>query len=346
MRFCRDNYCELFAIVSIPINFAKILKVKPLLYSSLQYLIPQYPPMKDNKNYDAIIIGGSYAGLSAAMALGRSLRKILIIDSGLPCNRQTPHSHNFITQDGKTPAAIATTAKEQVLKYDTVSFFEGLASFGRKTETGFEITTKSGEVFNAKKLIFSTGISDIMPDITGFAECWGISVVHCPYCHGYEIRNKKTGIMANGHKAFHLASLVKNLSDSITILTSGKADFDEDQLTKLHKHNIKIIEKEISGIKHENGSLERILFNDGSSEDFDAAYATIPFQQHSNIPGALGCDLNEQGYIQVDSMQKTTVPGIYACGDNCSPLRSVANAVYAGNIAGAVLNMELTQETF
>src|SRR5690606_33256973 len=144
---------------------------------------------------------------------------VLIIDSGLPCNRQTPHSHNFITLDGEKPSAIAQKAKSQVMAYPTVQFYNGLAVYGKKTKTGYEIGTKDGQIFSAKKLLFATGIKDIMPDIEGFQECWGISVIHCPYCHGYEYRGKKTAIMANGERAFHIASLVHNLTDNVTILT-------------------------------------------------------------------------------------------------------------------------------
>lgn len=300
----------------------------------------------NKNNYEVIIIGGSYAGLSAAMALGRSLRSALIIDSGMPCNRQTPHSHNFITHDGTKPNKIAESAKAQVLKYKTVKYLNGMAVSGKKTEAGFRIVTQANETFQAKKLVFATGIKDIMPDIKGFAECWGISVVHCPYCHGYEIRHKKTGIFANGPKAFHLASLVNNLTDNVTILTSGKADFDEEQLATLNKHGIKFLEKEVSEIKHENGQIKNVIFKDGRKEDFEAIYGVVPFKQHSDIPVALGCELTEHGYIQVDAMHKTTISGIYACGDNCSPFRSVANAVNGGNLAGALVNMELTNETF
>src|SRR5687767_11879769 len=135
--------------------------------------------MAGNNHFDVIVIGGSYAGLSAGMALGRALRKVLIIDSGKPCNRQTPHSHNFLTQDGKTPAEIATLAKQQVEMYKTVEFFLGEAINGIKRERGFEIKTSSGEDFTAKKIIFATGIKDIMPAIEGYAECWGITVLHC-----------------------------------------------------------------------------------------------------------------------------------------------------------------------
>lgn len=309
--------------------------------------------MAGNKDFEVIIIGGSYAGLSAAMALGRSLRHVLIIDSGLPCNRKTPHSHNFITQDGEKPSVIAEKAKAQVLKYGTVKFLNDFALSGKKTDNlpdgkagGFAITTQSNNEFTARKLIFATGIKDIMPSIKGVSECWGISVIHCPYCHGYEYRSQKTGIMANGERAFHIASLVNNLTDDITILTSGKADFSAEQINKLQKHHIKIIETKVSEIEHENGYLKNVVFKDGSKITFNAVYAGIPFTQHSDIPVSLGCELTEQGYIKVDTFQKTTIEGVFACGDNTAMMRSVANAIYSGNLTGAMVNKELTDEQF
>lgn len=302
--------------------------------------------MTNNNTFDVIIIGGSYAGLSAAMALGRSLRNVLIIDSNLPCNRQTPHSHNFITQDGETPAAIAQKAKAQVLQYDTVQFHNDLALSGKQIEEGFEIATEKGDVFKAKKLIFATGIKDIMPDIKGLAECWGISVVHCPYCHGYENRGQITGIMANGDRGFHIASLVSNLTDKVTMLTSGKADFNDQQISKFQHHNIDIIETAITEIEHEDGHVKNVVFHNGEKMRFDTIYANIPFVQHSDIPAALGCELTETGYIKLDQFQQTTVAGVYACGDNSNPMRSVASAVYTGNVAGAMVNKILTDESF
>ncbi len=302
--------------------------------------------MNKHETLDVIIIGGSYAGLSAAMALGRSLRNVLIIDSGLACNRQTPYSHNFITQDGATPGEISSRAKSQVLKYPTVKFINGLAVSGMKTKSGFTITTQTAEVFHARKLVFATGIKDIMPDIKGFAECWGISVVHCPYCHGYELRNQKTGIMANGERAFHLAGLVNNLTDNLTILTSGKADFDATQMATLDRNKIEIVETEIDEIAHQNGQIQNVLFKDGRQSDFRALYAALPFKQHSDIPLSMGRELTEPGYIKVNDLQETTIGGVYACGDNSAMMRSVAKAVYTGNLTGAVINRELTAEQF
>ncbi len=302
--------------------------------------------MSENTSYQVIIIGGSYAGLSAAMALGRSLRSVLIIDSGLPCNRQTPHSHNFLTQDGEKPEVLAEKSRMEVLQYDTVKSLNGLAVRGKKTADGFVVTTDDGKEFQGKKLIFATGITDIMPDIRGFSACWGISVIHCPYCHGYEFRNQKTAIMANGDRAFHLASLVNNLTEELTILTGGKAGFTVEQRHTLQKHAIRIIEKELVEIEHDNGQVGNVIFSDGTKADFKAVYAALPFEQHSTIPVSLGCELTEHGYIKLNSFQKTSVDGVFACGDNSAMMRSVANAVYSGNLTGALVNKELTDEAF
>ncbi|MCJ8291820.1 MAG: NAD(P)/FAD-dependent oxidoreductase [Crocinitomicaceae bacterium] len=302
--------------------------------------------MNTTVNFDVIIIGGSYSGLSAAMTLGRSLRKVLIIDSGAPCNRQTPRSHNFLTQDGLPPSEISQKAKSQVLAYKTVQFLEDLAINARRNDEQFEIKTKSNKEFTAKKIIFATGVKDLLPEIKGFSDCWGISVVHCPYCHGYEIRHKKTGMISNGEHALHLSPMIKNLTSDLTILTSGKAEFNTEQTQKFKENNIRIIEKEISEIEHINGQIKHVIFTDNTKESFEATYADIPFKQHSDIPELLGCELTEQGYIQVNMMGKTTVEGAFACGDNSTRMRSVANSVASGNMVGSVINMELSNEQF
>lgn len=298
------------------------------------------------ENFDVIIIGGSYSGLAAGMALGRSLRKVLIVDGGKPCNRQTPHSHNFLTQDGSRPGDIARLARQQVQAYDTVKFLDGLARKGVKTEKGFVIQVARGELFSAKKLIFATGIRDIMPDITGFAECWGKSVLHCPYCHGYEVRSKSTGILGNGDYGFEFSALISNWTDNLTLFTNGPSSLTEEPHGKAKSHAIEIVEKEIDHLEHINGQLQRIHFKDGTTSLLEALYARAPFEQHCDIPEALGCTLNEEGYIIVDPGQKTTVPGVYACGDNTTRNRTVANAVAMGTTAGIMVNRELVWEEF
>lgn len=302
--------------------------------------------MAIQQKFDVIIIGGSYAGLSAAMALGRALKKILVIDGGNPCNKQTPHSHNFLTQDGKTPKEISELAKSQVANYDTISFANDVAIKGEKNSNGFEITTQTGIVYQGRKLFFGTGVKDLMPDIEGFAECWGISVIHCPYCHGYEVRHQKTGLFANGDMAYEFGKLLWNWTKDLTIYTNGKSALSVEQTKILVDKNINVIEKEIVKIKHQNGQIEELIFADGSTQKLDALYAKIPFIQKSYIPQSLGCEITEMGMLKVDFMQKTTIDGVFAAGDSTNMMRSVANAVYGGNMAGAAASKELIAEDF
>ena len=294
----------------------------------------------DNR-YDVIIIGGSYAGLSAAMALGRSLRNVLVIDSGEPCNAQTPHSHNFITQDGETPARIREIARMQVAKYNTVTFHNTRALMASSTGGGFTITTSNEQKHTDKRLLLATGIKDIMPGIPGFAECWGISVLHCPYCHGYEVRAQKTAVVGDGDVGYHVGMLLTNWTKDLQILTNGPHSFSAEQLKALQNNNISINEKKIGELMHNNGKVHTLGFTDGTQENISVIYHKPQFQQHSNIYEQLGCGLNEMGYLNVDMKQKTTVDGVYAAGDNTIMMRSVANAVAMGNMAGAMINAEL-----
>lgn len=302
--------------------------------------------MANLKNYEVIIIGGSYAGLSSAMALGRSLRRVLVIDAGDPCNKQTPHSHNFITQDGEKPAAIAQKARAQVQAYTTVTFCKTKVTDVVREGKGFLVSTENGDTYHAQKLILATGVRDIMPDIPGFAACWGISVVHCPYCHGYEARGQKTGVLAQADAAMHYSPLIRNLTQDLTIITNGKADFTVEQRQKLAANGIQIIEKKVAAIDHTNGQLSQIVFDDHSTMVLDVLYAALPTEQKNHFAEKLGCEITDKNLIKVDAFQKTTVENVFACGDNSSPIRSVANAVAAGNLAGAGVNNSLATETF
>ncbi len=302
--------------------------------------------MTTNTEFDAIIIGGSYSGLSAAMALGRALRSVLIIDSGRSCNHRAPHSHNFITQDGKTPNKISGIAKQQVQQYPTVQLYDGLATDANIMPQGFAITTQNNNVFKARKIIFATGLKDIMPNINGFSECWGISIIHCPYCHGYEIRNEKTGILANGAIAFHYALLISNWSKDLTIFTNGKPTFTQEQTQKIKRNNILIIEKKITSLEHNEGQLENIVFSDKSIIRLKAIYAKPYFEQHCKIPEKIGCEITEQGILKVDMFQETTVKDIFACGDTASPLRAISYAIATGSIAGSTLNNRIIEDEF
>jgi thioredoxin reductase len=300
----------------------------------------------EQKHFEVIIVGGSYSGLSAAMSLGRSLRQVLVIDSGLPCNRQTPYSHNFITQDGEKPAVISAKAKLQVDIYKTVQFYNGLAVKALKTENGFEITTESGEIFTARKVLFATGVKDLLPKIEGLAACWGISVLHCPYCHGYEVKNEKTAIIANGEMGFEFAKLISNWTKDLRLCTNGKSELTSEQAEILKNHGVQIFEEEIDSFEHNEGYIKNIIFKNGEKVEVKAIYARVSFEQHCKLPQDLGCEINEQGYLKVDFMQKTTISGIFGSGDATTQMRSVALAVSSGSFAGAVINKELIDEDF
>ncbi|TLV02761.1 NAD(P)/FAD-dependent oxidoreductase [Dyadobacter luticola] len=300
--------------------------------------------MKNDSPFEVIIVGGSYAGLSAALALGRALRNVFIIDSGDPCNKQTPHSHNFLTRDGETPAAIAEAALKQVLAYPTVTILKDKVTQVTGTNNDFTVETESGNRAKAQKILFATGVRDIMPPIPGFAECWGISVIHCPYCHGYEYRGQKTGILANGETVLEMGKLIRHWTEDVTIFTNGAATFDQDTRENSLAMNIVINEHEIQSIRHDRGYLSQLNFTNNTSEQLTALYARPAFVQHCTIPLELGCEINEKGHLKVDEMQKTNIPGIYAAGDNTIMFRGISMVTAAGTKAGAMMNFELIHE--
>lgn len=302
--------------------------------------------MSDTTRFDAIIIGGSYAGLSAAMSLGRSMKRVLVIDGGSPCNAQTPASHNFLTHDGTPPAEISALARRQVERYDTVRFIDTLADHAERVDGGFRVVTQAGEYHDGKKLLLATGLNDQLPEIPGIAECWGITAIHCPYCHGYEFRSRPTAILADGDKAFHLSGLISGLTDDLVLLTNGPTTLTEEQIATLREHRIAVNETPLASVEQERGVIRRLHFVDGTTRELDALYLGLPIEQRSDIPTQLGCELTEAGHLVVDPMQKTTVEGVFACGDNSSMVRSVANAVATGSVAGAMINMELSKERF
>ncbi len=296
------------------------------------------------EDYDVIIIGGSNAGLSAALLLGRSLRRVLVIDAGKPCNQQTPHSHGFLTRDGETPAAISAIARAQVSHYPTVQFLADTVISTAQVPSGFTVTTADGVVFSARKLLLATGVADIMPDLPGFAECWGISVLHCPYCHGYEVHSQPLGILANGEMAYDLATLIQHWSSQLTLYTNGPSMLTDEQRVTLEQLHIPIIETPVAAIEHEAGQLTALLFTDGTRVHPKAIFARVPFRHHTDLADQLGCTMTKNGLIQASEFGETNVPGLFAAGDVTNPFRQVALAVANGAKAAAWINRELIAE--
>lgn len=171
-------------------------------------------------------------------------------------------------------------------------------------------------------------------------------MLHCPYCHGYEVRGQKTGILADGNTAFELSSLVYNWTQDLTIYTNGKSALSESQRLILGKCGITTEQKEIAEIVHEQGNVHCIRFKDAGEVSIEVLYSRVPFVQSSDIPRSLGCELTADGYILTDAAQRTSVSGIYACGDNTSKIRTVANAVSSGTTTGLMLNRDYMDSFF
>ncbi len=292
-------------------------------------------------NYDVIIIGGSYAGLSAALVLGRSLRRVLVIDAGKPCNRQTPHSHGFLTRDGETPAQLAAIAREQVSQYPTVTFVATTATGANQLTGGFTVHTAEGEMYSARRLILATGLIDVMPAIPGFAECWGQSILHCPYCHGYEVHGQPLGILANGEMAYEMARLIQQWSRQLTLFTNGPSTLTDEQQRVLAQLAIPIVETPVAEIEHTDGFLTALVLADGQRVSPAAVFARVPLLQSSDIAQQLGCQHSEHNFVQVTEFGATSVSGVFAAGDTTTMMRQVANAVAGGAKAGAIVNSEL-----
>lgn len=303
--------------------------------------------MSAQKIYDVVIIGGSYAGLSAALALGRSLRHVLVIDNDNPCNKSAPEAHNFLTNDGVNPCEIRDKAKEQIKHYKTVVFANYTVTNVVKTENNhFKIVSENSKPVKCKKVLFATGITDTLPNIQGFKACWGISILHCPYCHGYEVANKKLGVLGNGDMGYEMAKTICHWAGDLTLFTNGASTLAPEEVLLLNKHNITVIENEITNIVHNNGYITEVQFEDTEPEKLDALFTQLPFVQQCDIPEKLGCEFTDNGFIKVSKTMETSIPGIYAAGDCLTLFRSVANAVAAGNKAGATINKQFISEVF
>ncbi|MFN0256656.1 NAD(P)/FAD-dependent oxidoreductase [Pedobacter ureilyticus] len=293
--------------------------------------------MNETQKFDVIIIGGSYAGLSAALSLGRLSKTVMVIDSGNPCNQTVLKSYNFLTQNGNSPKQILEMAKEQVLAYPTVSFKNDKVIDLKGTDGNFEVRTKDGYTFSAKKILFATGVRDVLPKISGYSECWGISVVHCPYCHGFEFSGKVAAIYADDEAARQLVNLLLPMHAHLTLISKNSDEnFDFGS-------NVTIIAQAISNIHHLNGWLNSITLENGDVLDIEVLYTDPSFEQHSHLPGSIGCRMTDKNLIYISSDLETSITGIYACGDCTSLMRSIATAVASGNLAGAIINKALSK---
>jgi len=290
--------------------------------------------------FDVIIIGGSYAGLSAALQLARAYRKIIVIDGGKRRNRFATASHGFLGQDGRAPEAIAADARAQLLTYGTVQWLDGFVETAEKHADCFAVRLADGQSLLARRLILAIGVADTLPDIPGLQERWGKTVFHCPYCHGYELGRGEIGVLAVSEGSLHHAMMLPDWGNT-TLFLNDAFDLNDDQLTDLHARDVTIEEEPIVKIGGDRADVE---LRDGRIIPLAGLFTMKRTEPASPLARQLGCATNEGPFgpfIETDTFMKTSVAGVFACGDAARPVGSVAFAVADGAFAGTMSHQSL-----
>lgn len=291
------------------------------------------------KHYDVIVVGGSYAGMSAALQLVRARRSVLVIDAGKRRNRAASHSHGFLSQDGADPAVIASAARAQLEAYPTFSWVDDLVVKVSGSRDAFIIEVMGGEVYGARRLLLATGVSDTLPDVEGLAERWGTSVFHCPYCHGYELDQGQIGVIAASPISIHQAQLLPEWG-SVIFLTNGVLELDEPTLQDLSTRGVSV---EATRIERIEGHADVVL-TDGRRLSFAGLFTASKNAPSTSVAEDLGCALAETPMgtqIHTSETKETSIAGIFACGDAARFPHSVALAVADGAWAGAQIHRSL-----
>lgn len=282
--------------------------------------------------HDVIIVGGSYAGLSAGLQLARARRKVLVIDAGLRRNRFAATSHGFLGQDGQAPGIIAAEGRSQLMEYPTVTWVQDSVVQAEAEQGGFSVRTQCNGGFQAKRLILATGVVDELPGIDGLQERWGKRVFHCPYCHGYELGQGRIGVLATSPLAMHHALMLPDWG-STTLFTNGVFTPNAEQQAQLDRRGVSVESAAVTRISGERADLE---LADGRIVQLDGVF-TMSRTRLSPLAERLGCgrvDGPTGPYLHTDETRQTSVAGVFACGDASLAAGSVALAVAEGVRAG------------
>ena len=270
-------------------------------------------------DFDCVVVGGGVAGLSAAMVLGRARRRTLVLDRGGQSNRAAAHIGGLLGHDGTPPGEFYELARSQVAAYDAVAFRDAEAVDARGEGDGFAVVLGDGGEVRARALVLATGMEYEVPDVPGFAELWGGAVFHCPFCHGWDVRDRPIVVYGPGEVADRQATLLAGWTDDVTVV-------DPD---------------DVAGLRVENGVLQAVVRRDGSEVRCDAVLVHAPLCRRDTLPERLGLALTDIGLVAVDAQARTSVPGVYAAGDLAVAPQQVAIALGSGHLAGVVATREL-----
>jgi thioredoxin reductase len=285
-------------------------------------------------------VGGGAAGLSAALVLGRARRRVLLLDTGNQSNRPAHAIGGLLGHDGRPPVELYELGRAELARYPSVAIADVRVVGGTFADGQFALSTADGAVIEAARVLLATGMDYAVPELPGVAALWGDTVFHCPYCHGWEMRDRRLAVHGTT-AATHRALLVRQWSADVVLLTDGPAGLDADDRERLQRAGIAIDERAVAGVRGADGALAAVRFADGDELPCDGLLVAAPLQQRSGLAAELGAELTERGTVDVDAFGRTSVPGLFAAGDIAAAMPQVAGAIADGSRAAAAINDEL-----
>ncbi len=292
---------------------------------------------------DTVIVGGGPAGLSAALLLGRSCRRVLVIDEGKPRNAASPAMHGFLTRDGIPPGDFLAIARDQLAPYDCVEFRQGRVITIERADGHFRLSTEAGESLTSRTVLLATGLVDVVPEIPGLGAFYGTSVHHCPYCDGWEHRGQRVAVLGGGLDSIELAEELTQWSREIVLCTDGETS-DPERLDRLAACGVRAEHREIRRLEGNAGRLERIRFKDGAAIGADALFFPPGQFQRSDLAERLGCRLEENSpCVACENDASTSVPGVYVVGNSSGGVQLVIAAAAEGMQAAVAINTALLE---
>lgn len=292
--------------------------------------------------YDVAVIGGGAAGLSAAMVLARAQRTVLVLDGGAPRNAPATNLHGFLSRDGMPPADLLAAGRLEVESYGG-RIEQGTVRSATRDDTAFQLAVSDGTTRRARRLLVATGLRDELPDIEGLRERWARDVLHCPYCHGHEVRGRAFGVIGWSPESVRYAQIVRQWSDDVVLFASpgGLTDDDREQLTA---RAIGIVDGQVSRILVEDDRLSAVALDDGRTVSREVVFVPPRFMPNDSLLADLGCAVDERGWVVTDETGRTTASGVWAAGNVRSPRAQVITAAGEGSTAAIALNADLVEE--
>jgi thioredoxin reductase len=303
-----------------------------------------------DSSYDVVIVGGGPAGLSAATALARSRRAVLVLDSGSPRNAPAGHLHNFLSRDNTSPLDLVALGRREVESFGGAVVEAEVSGISRVGDA-FEVTTSDGRVSRARRVLVTAGLQDRLPDIPGVAERWGRDVLHCPYCHGYEVRDRAVGILAVGPLAGHAAGLWRQLTGRVTVFRHDDGHLDSEAADRLEALDVPVVVGRVAGLVVEEDRLRGIRLESGEVFPVDAVVVAPRASARAGFLAGLGLgtvDIEMMGRVvatrlEADPLGRTSVPGVWAAGSVVEPMAQLMASAASGLMAGAQINADLVE---